>query len=358
MASRELQACKSKLRTPPEEETAPSEEPKTADPVGKESAPAAAPVPVAASSLNIDEKSKGQAPQVDGGYGWIRKANAQSDREARRKISAATRQVVQLRSYQLGSSVVQLHHVGEMIKGTRLLSPSLAGAWPDVPKKGKEKTTLAVENGTVLDVAVQKAKAGEHVVAVNAASAYHAGGGFLTGGRHALEEAMCVQSSLYDSLEHGIGLAEAAKIQTPPWAKPPQKRDGSPWVSHLPDDGVLLSPKVEVFRDGTNDGYSFRDAVTVLTAVVSVAMPNCNDKMSDSPVDSNPESEGYKKQLLQKWRAVLTAASACEEATTLVVPDAGCGVFYNSPEDVGTPWQGIGRISRPLQECLYCIPRR
>ena len=29
------------------------------------------------------------------------------------------------------------------------------------------------------------------MVAVNAASAYHAGGGFQTGGRHALEEAMC-----------------------------------------------------------------------------------------------------------------------------------------------------------------------
>ena len=49
-------------------------------------------------------------------------------------------------------------------------------------------------------------------MAVNAASAYHAGGGFVTGGRHALEEAMCVQSSLYESLEKGIGLAEDAKI--------------------------------------------------------------------------------------------------------------------------------------------------
>ena len=51
----------------------------------------------------------------------------------------------------------------------------------------------------------------EKVVAVNAASAYHAGGGFSTGGRHALEEAMCVQSSLYESLERGVSLAEDAK---------------------------------------------------------------------------------------------------------------------------------------------------
>ena len=38
---------------------------------------------------------------------------------------------------------------------------------------------------------MQEALHGKRVVAVNAASAYHAGGGFQTGGRHALEEAMC-----------------------------------------------------------------------------------------------------------------------------------------------------------------------
>lgn len=143
-------------------------------------------------------------------------------------------------------------------------------------------------------------------MAVNAASAYHAGGGFLTGGRHALEEAMCVQSSLYESLEQGISLAEDAQIlclnlglpngcvfvpchvpcasgtffcacvctlrlKVPSWARPPARRDGSPWVLHLPDDGVLLSPMVEVFRDGTMHGYGFRETATVLTAVVPPA---------------------------------------------------------------------------------------
>ena len=117
----------------------------------------------------------------------------------------------------------------------------------------------------------------EKVVAVNAASAYHAGGGFLTGGRHALEEAMCVQSSLYESLERGIGLADGLKV--PSWARPPARRDGSPWVLHLPDDGVLLSPMVEVFRDGTMHGYGFRETATVLTAVVPLAR-----KLSDSLV--------------------------------------------------------------------------
>ena len=48
-----------------------------------------------------------------------------------------------------------------------------------------------------------------HIVqVVSAASAYHAGGGMMTGGRHALEEATCMQSTLYRSLEKGIQLAK------------------------------------------------------------------------------------------------------------------------------------------------------
>jgi len=294
----------------------------------------------------------GRAARVDGGFGWLMKANSKSDREARQAIGAATREAVKAGGFQLGSAVIQLQHVREMLEGTRLLSPNLPG-WPQLPKSTLETTELLVERGTVMDVAVNWAKKGEKVVAVNAASAYHAGGGFLTGGRHALEEAMCVQSSLYESLEQGISLAEDAQLKMPSWARPPARRDGSPWVLHLPDDGVLLSPMVEVFRDGTMHGYGFRETATVLTAVVSVAMPNCNEKMSDSPVDAHPETEGYKKQLSQKWLAVLQAASSCLEATTLVVPDAGCGVFYNQPEAVGTSFGEVlrqfrGRFARVL----------
>ena len=48
----------------------------------------------------------------------------------------------------------------------------------------------------VLDVGEKLARQGMKVAVVNAASAYHAGGGFSTGGRHALEEATCMQTTL------------------------------------------------------------------------------------------------------------------------------------------------------------------
>ncbi|CAK9013047.1 unnamed protein product [Durusdinium trenchii] len=289
----------------------------------------------------------GTAPRVERGFGWLRKANGKTDRERRREISALTRQVVEHQAYQLGSTVIRLSHVEEMLQGTCLLFPGSPG-WSEIPFGGTQifSTELLVEEGTVLEVAVQEAQRGAHTVAVNAASAYHAGGGFLTGGRHALEEAMCVQSSLYESLEKGIALAEAAQVKAPSWVRPAKRRDGQEWVAHLPDDGVLLSPKVEVFRQGTNEGYTFRDQVTLLSAVVSVAMPNRNEKMNDSPVDAHPEPEGYRQQLDRKWLAVLKAAACNPEVTSLVVPDAGCGVFYNSPDEVGA---SFGRALRDFR---------
>lgn len=50
--------------------------------------------------------------------------------------------------------------------------------------------------------------------------------------------------------------------------------------------------QVEVFREGTNEGYGFLDQACTLEAVISVAMPNCNEKMADSPVDAHPDAEG------------------------------------------------------------------
>ncbi|CAE7467504.1 unnamed protein product, partial [Symbiodinium necroappetens] len=259
---------------------------------------------------------------------------------------ALTKRVTEAGGFQLGSTIVPLCHVHELVAGTKLFSPSLSmgAVWPKLGASGGHATKLFVKRGTVLDVAVEEALRGQKVVAVNAASAYHAGGGFQTGGRHALEEAMCIQSTLYASLAKGVELAEQAKIRVPPWVQPPKRpKDGQDWVSHLPDDGALLSPAVEVFRSGTNNGYAFQEKAVCLEAVVSVAMPNCNAKMSDSPVDAHPDQEKYAEQLADKWRAVMAAASSRPDANVLVVPDAGCGVFFNPPEKVG---QSFGKVLR------------
>jgi len=316
---------------------------------------------------SVDRASRGCAPQKNrshefanagGTYDWIRKDNFSMDRSARRDISAITQRVLDCRGYVIsGSCTVALQRVSDCIAGTRLLSPSLGdfGDWPRAetvdegkgatfkprPEWSRQVTALTVVKDVVLGVAVQRSRAGKRVVAVQAASAYHLGGGFLSGGRHALEEAFCVQSTLFASLERAEELSDKAGVHDPDWISPKTKRDGSPWHRHLPDDGAALSPHVEVFRRGTNDGYLLEDAATILEAVVSVAMPNCNRDMNDSPVDAHPDQAEYTRQLEQKWRVTLAAAAFYTEADCLVVPDAGCGVFGNPPEEVGA---ALGRV--------------
>eukprot|EP00927_Polykrikos_kofoidii_P027772 TRINITY_DN24329_c0_g1_i1.p1 TRINITY_DN24329_c0_g1~~TRINITY_DN24329_c0_g1_i1.p1 ORF type:complete len:447 (-),score=65.94 TRINITY_DN24329_c0_g1_i1:275-1615(-) len=298
----------------------------------------------------IDPESLGRAPQdpEHGGWDWIRKKNAESDRKARRQVSDLTQLAVKSRGYSIGQGLAILEHVDSMIEGTRLVSPTL-GDWPasyaGAPLATWTRSTeLVVEEVVVLEAATKLASSGKHVVAVNAAAAYHSGGGFLTGGRHALEEAMCIQSTLYTSLERAERLAEAAGVKAPEWAKPDTRgKGGSPWHAHIPQDGCVLSPNVEVFRGGTNDGYPFEEQPVALDGVVSVAMPNCNERMSDSPTDAHPETKGYMEQLTQKWRATLIAAARYTRAECLVVPDAGCGVFMNPPEKVG---EALGTLLR------------
>jgi uncharacterized protein (TIGR02452 family) len=230
-----------------------------------------------------------------------------------------------------------------MLNGTLLLSPT-KGTWLDETEAAKEANKMSrlsaaalsppsakitASKGLVFQEAAKMALEGKRVVAVGAASAFHAGGGFETGGRHALEEAMCVQSTLYESLLKCYEMAKDANVMPPDWVK--QGR----WEQHIPDDGVFLSPKVEIFRKGSDEGYEFMDAPALLEAVVSVAMPNRNPGMRDSPVDAHPDPDMYKQQLKRKWRAVFTAAASFTEARTLVIPDAGCGVFRNDPHEVG-----------------------
>merc|ERR1740121_2889338 len=59
-----------------------------------------------------------------------------------------------------------------------------------------------------------------------------------------------------------------------------------------------------------------------------------NERVRDSPLDAPPDAGEYMRDLRDMWRSVLLAAQACG-ATTVVAPDAGCGVFRNPADQVG-----------------------
>lgn len=299
--------------------------------------------------FTLDNESRGQAEKDHGNFDWIRKANNEPDRAARRHISHQTNEALSCHGYVLKDShTVVLKHVSEAVDGTRLISPTV-GDWPHAllssaseqvldpcPDWAKnEKTKLVVMKDNVINAALQKKREGFLPIAVNGAAAYHAGGGFSTGGRHALEESMCVRTSLFKALRRGEELAEAAGVKAEEWCHPKRKQNGQPWMMHIPDNGVFLSPSVEVFRQGTEKGYTFEEEAISLEGIISMAMPNCNRRVGDAPVDCHHDPIKYREQLKQKWRATFVAAAHYSKADCVVLPDAGCGVFRNPPNVVG-----------------------
>lgn len=106
-------------------------------------------------------------------------------------------------------------------------------------------------------------------------------------------------------------------------------------LEYIPRDGVVLSPLVEVFREGSDKGYPFfLQGPERLAAVIGVAMFNRNQCVGDAPLDAPSDSGEYEQVVREKFRSTLLAAKA-SQCTALVVPDVGCGVYRNDPRIVG-----------------------
>lgn len=117
--------------------------------------------------------------------------------------------------------------------------------------------------------------------------------------------------------------------------------------AHVPVDGCIVSPAVQVFREGSNNGYGFFETPVKLQGFCSVAMFNMNPRVSDSPLDAPREFKAYCHQVKQKFRAVVNS-SAQIGAEVLVCPDVGCGVFGNDPQVLGTLFGEV--LREPLPE--------
>ena len=109
---------------------------------------------------------------------------------------------------------------------------------------------------------------------------------------------------------------------------------GHKFHRYLPEDSVVISPTVEVFRDGYRNGYAFLREACVLCGIISVAMYNRNPKMKDCPVDAPSDAKAYQDGIKRRLRAVVLGAAETG-AELLVCPDIGCGVYGNHPGVVG-----------------------
>lgn len=123
-----------------------------------------------------------------------------------------------------------------------------------------------------------------------------------------------MQSTLYPSLE---------KVLTT-----------SKGPTHIPEDGSIVSPGVEIFRRGSDQGYPLHQTTVPIAAIVSVAMYNRNAKVKDAPVDAPADKATYEQKTKDKLKAAVHGA-VFAKADVFLMPDVGCGVFENDPKLVG-----------------------
>jgi len=244
-------------------------------------------------------------------YQWIRYGKSARNRDDRLLHASATCHAVSNQGYRYNGESIDL--------GVTKMLASVEYARPPADRielrLNKESNQVFWTDMTAVEIGCLLVEDGSDVTVVNAASAYHCGGGFMSGGRHALEEAICTQSTLYFSL----------------W----QMYGGSS-ERYIPEKVAIISPHVKVFRGPSSEGYPFLPKATEIT-VASVAMPNFNSRVTDAPVIRFRDDQ-YCGLVEANFRRVLEAAEKAgskNKPKTAVIPDIGCGVYENSPKLVG-----------------------
>lgn len=265
-----------------------------------------------------------QLPMIEDSWSWIRSGNDAVHRATRLDAGKLIREAFAKGGYiaNCGGQLTKAKFMNlkGLLEGTAFITSKEVDGLPDNPHR-----CLLFDRGRdVLSSVLEFTARGCSTIALNAASAYHPGGGFTTGGRHALEEATCSQSTLYPSLEKVSSLNQFDDATARKYAARP----------YIPHDSVIFSPGVEIFRRCSDQGYQLHPRPTRITGIISLAMFNLNPKVRDSPVDAPSDKRRYEDAVKLKFTLVArTAAKFGAEA--LVFPDVGCGAFGNDPTIVG-----------------------
>eukprot|EP00928_Gymnodinium_smaydae_P049076 TRINITY_DN328_c0_g3_i1.p1 TRINITY_DN328_c0_g3~~TRINITY_DN328_c0_g3_i1.p1 ORF type:complete len:731 (+),score=85.46 TRINITY_DN328_c0_g3_i1:62-2254(+) len=263
---------------------------------------------------------------------WLISANGPEHRAARCRIAKETLFLLGDDRGKRNELPAYVEKVEKMKKNMPLdLSPdkmtSAEVKAPDMRDGGTpgEALEFSTTDDYVIDAAIKLAAitGSSEITITNAAAAGHVCGGFLKGGRHALEECICTATTVSRALEDRYRTATKSGRE------------------YMPSPNVLLTSNVKLFRTGTLTRYALNKP-PLPVKVISAAMPNFNTRVSDTAVTrlvkktccgEGTESE-YCKHIRNVWEAVLAAAVEAQNEY-LVLADIGCGVFGNDPASVG-----------------------
>jgi uncharacterized protein (TIGR02452 family) len=207
-----------------------------------------------------------------------------------------------------GRAVTLAAEVGRAVTGTVLFRPAELGELVSSRPNGTGLPRIDVTPETTADAArrlVQDELVGG-VVALNFASARHAGGGFL-GNAKAQEEDLARRSALYECL-----------LTQPDYYA--ANREGH---SLLYTDHIIYSPEVPFFRD---QRYELME-VPFVASIITAPAPNAGAVLTREP-DAGPRIA----MALERRAAKVLAVAAAKEHRCLVLGAWGCGVFKNDPK--------------------------
>eukprot|EP00747_Dinoflagellata_sp_TGD_P106117 gnl/TRDRNA2_/TRDRNA2_169766_c2_seq1.p1 gnl/TRDRNA2_/TRDRNA2_169766_c2~~gnl/TRDRNA2_/TRDRNA2_169766_c2_seq1.p1 ORF type:complete len:739 (+),score=80.58 gnl/TRDRNA2_/TRDRNA2_169766_c2_seq1:162-2378(+) len=220
------------------------------------------------------------------------------------------------------------------------------------PAQRDHQVVVSLSNLGPLETALLETRKDRHVAVAIPCCSNQVGGGFLAGDTpHGAEEALCVQSTLFLSLREAARQAEVRELRS---------FTGKP--VHIPEDGIVLSPRVKVFRHGPERGYSPLPSPVELGAVLCVGMPSLDRGSRGSPAASprsNTSLSELDLEMLERKFAMILHGANSMRAEVLVMADVSGDsgrigqTFHNQAIVMG---QVFGRaLSRYRGELLQVV---
>lgn len=236
-----------------------------------------------------------------------------NNREKNKQIAQETLSILDKGNYLApNGSVVSIKDAFDAaISGSILYTPKETNDFTkQISTAGSIIPSIEVTNETTLHAAKRLLDSGaEKVIALNFASARHAGGGFINGAM-AQEESIAYSSGLYPAINQMKEMYDHNNNQ----------RTG------LYSDYMIYSPNIPVFR---NDKYQLIDDPYCLSVITSPAV--------NAGIVRERESEPAINQIaftMQRRIEKILSIAVLNSYDTIVLGAFGCGVFKNNPKDV------------------------
>lgn len=166
---------------------------------------------------------------------------------------------------------------------------------------------------------------------LNMANAHIQGGGWLEG-TTAQEEQLCYRTTLIETLKRTY--YPIPDVYPLPGDEEAEKKHKEKVFECTNEVGLVYSPRVAIFRDGTPDYkmYKLSEREPEVVSVFSVAALDLRGIIKDNAIDTYINNEH--REIMKDKIRLLFRVAARRKQRRLVLGALGCGVFKNPPKQI------------------------